>query len=478
MMGRRYTRWRPPPVTGCHRLADQRDVDAALQRLEYDLLTADGWHGKVEDAGSSTLGARSNCGSSFAAGRTKGSFLRLRGPSTEVIVYTDDAENFHGFLAFCGHDHRLAVGGLRVQPGLQADTIAALAQTMWRKERLLGLAADGAKAGIDYDPASTGARDAVRRFLGFLRPHLEGRLSLGPDLGSHWDEIESLARAEGIPSLKMAVARAQGLDPIDFHRRLDVLDEVIGGRTVGQRRAGHALAHAALGTCEHLGTARRELRVGIQGFGTVGRAAAQSFDDVGARLVAVSDERGCLLDDGGIDVAALLVTPHAVSVVRRPPPGTVVVSRRLLFDQPLDVLVLAATENAVSPAQAATLAAPAVVVGANLGLCADSEQILHRRGILVVPDFVAGCGGSASMDALFGPSTCPRGRQLLDQVGLRMRELVGEILVEARRLAVTPREAALALSQAHPVPAGHRPYGRWRPRPVLAPVPTATGESR
>jgi glutamate dehydrogenase (NAD(P)+) len=404
--------------------------------------------------------------------------VRRAQPATTLITYVDPDAGFHGYLAYCGDRHRLAAGGLRVQAGIDAETVAALAGAMFLKERLLGLAVDGAKAGIDLDPSSPTKHAALGRFLRFLRPHLVERLSLGPDVGTQWDELEAVARQVDVASVKMAVARAQGFDAQQLRHRLDVLDEVVDGRTVGQRRAGHALAHAALAASAAVGpTTGRPLRVAIQGFGTLGRAAGQSLVQAGATVVAVADAEGCLLGDDGLDMAGLLSTPHCSSIVGCPPSRAVTAPCQAVFEQPVDVLVLAACEDALSLSQAGVLEARTVAVGANLGLSPESEDVLHRRGVLVIPDFVAGCGGSASMDALFGPADPPSGRSVLDQVGRRMTELVAEIVGLARDRGVTTRQAALDLCASRPDSTGARPYGRWTPS-ASSRVPVASGDHR
>lgn len=376
-----------------------------------------------------------------------------------VHRYTDPREGFSGFVTYHGSRHRLAAGGFRVQRGLNEERIVDLAGAMELKERLLGLAVDGAKAGIDYDPAAPGKREAMRRFLRFLRPHLDGRLSLGPDLGTAWSEIETLAREEGITSVKLAVARAQGLSEQELVRRLAVLDHVVDGLTVGERRSGHALAHAALAAAEAAGITGRAPRIGIQGFGTLGRAAATALAEAGVTATAVTDEHTCLhcyaddVDDVGWSEDGRQSAPP-VPVDVEPPDQ--------LLELPLEVLVLAACEDAVSEERAERLEVAAVVVGANLGLSAPVEQLLHRRGILVVPDFVGGCGGSASMDALFGPPTCPTAAEVLEALGARMRTLVARVFETSRARRISPREAALALSACE-VPPG-KPYGRWQER--------------
>ncbi len=128
-----------------------------------------------------------------------------------VFHYRDPVVGLVGYLAIDGRHNSLAAGGFRVRPGLRAQTVARLVQAMTLEQRLLGLGVDGAKCGIYFDPADPDEPAAMRRFLRFLRPHLLTRFSMGPDMGNAWDEIESLARVEGIPSVKIAIAGVPGL---------------------------------------------------------------------------------------------------------------------------------------------------------------------------------------------------------------------------------------------------------------------------
>lgn len=383
-----------------------------------------------------------------------------------VLLYRDEVEGFAGWLAFHGHGHRLAAGGFRVQPGLTGAKVAALARAMTGKQRLLGLAVDGAKCGIAYRPSAPGRREAMRRFLRFLRPYLLERFSMGPDMGTRWEEIEALARQEDIPSVKIAIARAQGLSQPEVLRRLRLLDVRVGGLTLAQRRAGHGLAHAALAALSWAGCRTDGQRVAIQGFGTLGRAAAVALSEAGSRVVAVADEHGALLADEALPVPALVTRPHGTPVAAGGQTGATAAPRDALYAWPVDLLVLAACEDAMSLEQAGALPAGlrVVAVGANLGLRPDVEESLRRRGVVVVPDIVGGCGGSASMDALFGSPTCPSPERFLRRLGARTAGTADQVLEIAAGCNISPRQAAMFLCEerGRAKRAGHgslRPYG-------------------
>lgn len=380
-----------------------------------------------------------------------------------ALTYEDPIEGFTGWLSYNGDSHRLAAGGCRVQAGLSAETLDALSARMTLKERVLGVNVDGAKCGIDYSPSSPGKAEALQRFLSFLRGELAGRLSMGPDMGTQWGELERLAALEGIPSVKYAIRGAQRLDENDFFQRLRLLDARVGALTLGQRRAGHALAQAVMAVARTVAGGRR-LACAVQGLGTLGRAAAYSLVEQNVAIVAVADEHGCVANARGLDIERVL---HA----RGYTPVTQIGGERrpgaALFEVPCDVLVLAATEDAMTAEQADSVAAPAVVVGANCGLKPEIELRLNERGVLVIPDFIGGIGGSASMEALFGCNRPPSAAGVLDRVEVLMRALIDELIDAARREAAAVRDVALAIAAARPVAPGDRPYGCC---PYLAPM--------
>ncbi|SNT60953.1 glutamate dehydrogenase/glutamate dehydrogenase (NAD(P)+) [Asanoa hainanensis] len=377
-----------------------------------------------------------------------------------VLEYVDPLEGFRGWLVYDGGSCRIAAGGCRVQQGLTRDTLVSLASRMTLKERLLGINVDGAKCGIDYDPRSPGKAAAVRRFLAFLREELVHRFSMGSDMGTRWDELERLAAAEGIPSIKYAVRRAQEFTDDEFFARLRTLQAPVGALTLAQRRAGHALAEAAVGAARAAGLGPRAT-CALQGFGNLGRAAACTLAEVGMTVVAVSDEFGCVADHHGLDIPGMLAAPFGTPVQASVRRGEQLPSTAL-FKIPADISILAATENAISLPQVGELPTPVVVVGANCGLTPDVEAALDRAGVLVIPDFVGGIGGSASVEALFGPEHRPTEVHVLGGVTQIMRQLVDHLISEARRRGTSARSVALHLAQTTiPVP-DRRPYGRSR----------------
>lgn len=373
----------------------------------------------------------------------------------EVLRYEDPVEGFAGWLVYDDASFGLAAGGCRVRPGLTLDTVESLAARMTLKQQVLGTGAGGAKCGIDYDPASPGKTAALSRFLGFLKGELMSRFSMGCDMGTEFTELDHLARTHGIPSIKYAIRLAQGFTDAEFFARIRLLEHRVGALTFGQRRAGHALAHIALAAARAVGIGT-PFRCALQGFGTLGRAGAYSLCEERVSITAIGDEHGCVSDPAGLDIAGMLATAPGTPVPAAGP--AMVLPAGAVLDLPSDVLILAASEDAISESQAALLPARVVVVGANCGLRPSVADVLHRRGILVIPDFIGGIGGSASMETVFGPEIRPTARDALDMLARMMRAMVDHLVEESRTAGVTVEQAAYALA-AKPVARRDRPYG-------------------
>jgi glutamate dehydrogenase/leucine dehydrogenase len=402
---------------------------------------------------------------------------------TEILHYLDPREGFSGWLVYDGAPARLAAGGCRMAPGLTAGVLAGLASRMTLKQRVLGINVGGAKCGLDYDPAAPGASAALERFVEFLGPELRSRYSMGCDMGTRFGQLEAIARRHGIPSIKYAIRDAQGLTDEEYFERFSLLDVPVGMMTLGERRSGHALAHAALAAARIAGLAGPPV-IALQGMGNIGRAAACTFAEEGARVAAVADKDGCLRADGpaGLDIPALLAAPNGTPLAipngtplpGGRPPGEVLAHPGLahtglahtglahpdeVLAHPCDVLVLAGPADALSVEQARATPARAVVVGANNGLSDAAERELSGRGILVVPDFIGGIGGSASMEALFGPERRQTAAQVLDLVAGMMHTLIESLATEAGRDGATLRQVAHRVADRRVPRSDLRAYG-------------------
>ena len=130
----------------------------------------------------------------------------------------------------------------------------------------------------------------------------------------------------------------------------------------------------------------------IQGFGNAGAIAAQLFHEHGARIIAVSDSGGGVMDNDGFDPAdAIEHKRKNKSVVGLP--GTKTVTNEVLLTLPCDILIPAALENQIRADNAHDINARLVVEAANGPTTPAADRILYERGIPVIPDILANAGG-------------------------------------------------------------------------------------
>lgn len=265
-----------------------------------------------------------------------------------------------------------AIGGVRVTTSVNLQEVQRLARTMTLKNSIAGLAHGGGKAGIIHDPAKGEKRQYFKVFASLIKNLSE--YIPGPDMGSDEECMawihEETGRAVGLPE------RMGGL-PLD---RL--------GAT------GYGLAECAEVACPYAGLKLAGARIAIHGFGNVGKAAAKFMLQRGAVLVAVADIGGAIYHPDGLDPEELLRTKEKTgSIVGSECPGLSCMKPEDIFSVPCDIIIPAATADVIHRDNAYGIKARMVLQGANLPVTKEAEEVLAKRGILSVPDFIANSGG-------------------------------------------------------------------------------------
>jgi glutamate dehydrogenase (NAD(P)+) len=130
----------------------------------------------------------------------------------------------------------------------------------------------------------------------------------------------------------------------------------------------------------------------VQGFGNVGSVAARLLQDIGVKVVAVAEHDGAIYNPHGIDIARLQErkdrTGHILGL-----PDTELLNNREMLELPCDILVPAAMENQIDADNAPRIKTRVIVEGANGPTSPEADDILHDRGIMLLPDIFANAGG-------------------------------------------------------------------------------------
>jgi glutamate dehydrogenase (NAD(P)+) len=139
-------------------------------------------------------------------------------------------------------------------------------------------------------------------------------------------------------------------------------------------------------------TSVADASVAIQGFGNAGSIAAQLYAQAGARIVAVSDSRGGIFSESGLDPDAVIAHKATTGSVRGYP-GTQAVTNDELLELDVDILIPAAMECQIRGDNASRVKAKLVVEAANGPTTPAADRILFSKGIAVLPDILANAGG-------------------------------------------------------------------------------------
>lgn len=328
-----------------------------------------------------------------------------------------------------------SIGGLRMAADVTVEECARLARAMTLKNAAAGLPHGGGKSVLVGDPKMDAARkqQLIRAFAFALRHETD--YIFGPDMGTDekcmaWIKDE-IGRAVGLP-------REIGGIP---------LDEI--GAT------GWGLSHAADVAARHCQLTLRGARVAIQGFGAVGKHAARFLANQGAVLVAASDSQGTIYDPNGLDLGTLIPLKQAGGGVHDYPGGRKL-GRDEIIDIECDIWIPAARPDVVREDNVGRLKTKLVVQGANIPFTEGAERILHEKGVLVVPDFIANAGGVICAAMEYQGATQTAAFAAIEE---KLRANTKQVLEAVAQRKLLPRIAAIELATGRVRKA--MAYRRW-----------------
>jgi glutamate dehydrogenase (NAD(P)+) len=352
----------------------------------------------------------------------------------KVVLLSDRKSGMRGVLVIDNTARGVGKGGTRMSSTLTLYEVARLARTMTWKWAAVDLFHGGAKAGILGDPLAAGKERILRAFARALANEVPRDYVFGLDMGLTEEDAAIFVDELNDRGVSTGLPRAIGGLPYD---KLGV--------------TGYGVAEATGAAAQLIDLDLRGSRVAIQGFGAVGRAAAERVQQLGANVVAVSTAAGWIHDQNGFDVAELVEVSaaHGDAVVTQYPSFSP--NAQDLLTAPLDVLILAAREDTIDRDIAKSITARLIIEGANLPTTESARTILHERAVIVVPDFIANAGGivaaAHSTDARYSPFVVdPAG--VFAMITDRLRSNTTQILGDSLARGTTPRHAAMDLAQS------------------------------
>jgi glutamate dehydrogenase (NAD(P)+) len=314
----------------------------------------------------------------------------MRVPNRELKVYiptrmdSGRMQVFEGYRVQHNFARGPAKGGIRYSPDVSLDEVRALAAWMTWKCAVVNVPFGGAKGGIICDPQQMSLGELERMTRRYAAELMD---FIGPE--------------KDVPAPDMNTneqTMAWIMDTYSMHARHTVTAVVTGkpvdlGGSAGRREAtGRGILFVINEAVKRFQKQPERTRVVVQGSGNVGGIGAELLYSEGYKIVAISDVHGGIYNPNGIDI------PNALKYLRNTRSfegyeGVETVSNQELLELDCDVLVPAATENQITSQNADRIKCKVLAEGANGPTTAAADEILHEKGVFVIPDILANAGG-------------------------------------------------------------------------------------
>ncbi len=275
-------------------------------------------------------------------------------------------------------------GGIRYAENVNFGEVTALAMLMSWKCAIVGLPYGGAKGGvaIDPNPLSRAEKQRVtRRYTAEILPILGVDKDIpAPDMGTDEQVMAWImdTYSHFMGSAQPAIVTGK---PVS-----------IGGSITRREATGRGAIAIANEACKKLGHSFSGSRVVVQGFGNVGKYAALDSYERGAKVTAVSDIGGAVMNDKGINIPELFKHMSKNDSVKGFIGGEDIDGSKIL-EIPCDILIPAAVGGVITTKNASNIDTKILLEGANSPTTVNAHKILEDSGIVVIPDVIANAGG-------------------------------------------------------------------------------------
>ena len=309
-----------------------------------------------------------------------------RSLTVSVPVRMDDGQ----YRVFIGHRvvHNMArgpaKGGIRFHPDVTLDEVKALASWMTWKCACLDLPFGGGKGGVAVSPqhlSNDELQRLTRRYTSEILPLIGPEQDIpAPDVYTDpqimaWI-MDTYSMTKGATTLGVVTGKPLAL----------------GGSKGRDKATARGVQFVLREACKARKMKLAGSRVAIQGYGNAGSHLAALLHEEGARVVAASDSGGGVHHPKGLDPARLLAHKRSGQSLKSFRPGKPITNRQLL-ELPVDILAPAALENQITSANAGRVRARIIAEAANGPTTPMADEILFRRGRMVIPDILANAGG-------------------------------------------------------------------------------------
>jgi glutamate dehydrogenase (NAD(P)+) len=358
------------------------------------------------------------------------------GPEYIVNVY-DPKIGMEGFLVIDNTVLGPGKGGIRMTPDVTIEEVFRLARTMTWKNALAELPFGGAKAGIVWQGGPDKLKkEYIQSFARAIKLFTPRKYIAGPDVNTGEKEMQWFVEATG--NWRSATGKPANLCMKVFGKpgeKCGIPHEF--GST------GFGVAQATAIASQIVGIPLKNALVAIHGFGNVGSFAYKYLTEMGALVVALTDKSGAFYAKQGFNHKEL-----SKIIKERKSLSDLKTCSRISNDEfwalPVDILIPASVTDVINKSNKDRIKAKIIVEAGNIPMSEAIEEELFKKGILIVPDFVANAGGVISSYAEY------RGynpKRMFETVKKKITKATKWVLKESIKKNKNPRFVALEIAK-------------------------------
>lgn len=360
------------------------------------------------------------------------------GPEYIIKVY-DPKVGMRGFLVIDNTVLGPGKGGVRMTSSVTEDEIFRLARVMTWKTALMDIPFGGAKAGIIWKGGGSLEEKKVfiQSFAKAIKPFVPDKYITAPDINTGEMEMQWFVEATG--NWRGATGK-----PSDYCLKFLGLDTKKCGIPHEVGSTGFGVAQSVVVAAKLKGIDIKGARVTIHGFGNVGSFTYRFLERMGAKVIALADRSAAIFNEDGLDNKILEEMIDGRKHLIEYPHKSDIIPIEKFWSLPTDILIPASTTDVINESNKNDIKAKIIVEGGNIPMTEEIEDELFRKGILIVPDFVANGGGVVASYAEYRGYTEEKAFELLEEKSKAATTLVLNRSIKEKK---NPREIGVQIAK-------------------------------
>lgn len=360
------------------------------------------------------------------------------GPEYIIKVY-DPKVGMRGFLVIDNTVLGPGKGGVRMTSSVTEDEIFRLARVMTWKTALMDIPFGGAKAGIIWKGGGSLEEKKVfiQSFAKAIKPFVPDKYITAPDINTGEMEMQWFVEATG--NWRGATGK-----PSDYCLKFLGLDTKKCGIPHEVGSTGFGVAQSVVVAAKLKGIDIKGAKVTIHGFGNVGSFTYRFLERMGAKVIALADRSAAIFNEDGLDNKILEEMIDGRKHLIEYPHKSDIIPIEKFWSLPTDILIPASTTDVINESNKNDIKAKIIVEGGNIPMTEEIEDELFRKGILIVPDFVANGGGVVASYAEYRGYTEEKAFELLEEKSKAATTLVLNRSIKEKK---NPREIGVQIAK-------------------------------